>query len=296
LVNHTPSQGNYAGGVWTVGGLGAGGSATLTLLTQVNLGTGGSLITNTALIIAANQPDPNFFNNIAFANVNVRRVADLSLGKTVDNPNPNELDNVVFTVTLTNIGPNSSFGITVSDLLPGGLSFVSANATQGTYGGGAWSLAGLPGGTNATLWLTAQANAGTGGSPITNTANITAASAYDPDPANNSASATLTVQIPPPPPPPPSPPVANGDSASTPVDTPVIIDVLANDTDADGNIAPGSVTIVNPPTSGTINNIDAGTGAITLQSSVAGPDSFTYQVCDTTLLCASATVSVDVTP
>jgi hypothetical protein len=77
---------------------------------------------------------------------------------------------------------------------------------------------------------------------------------------------------------------------------PVIIDVLANDTDADGNIAPGSVTVVNPPASGTINNIDASTDAITFQSSVAGPDSFTYQVCDTTLLCASATVSVDVTP
>jgi uncharacterized repeat protein (TIGR01451 family) len=196
LVSHTPSQGNYASGVWTVGGLAASGSATLTLLTQVNPGTGGSLITNTALISAADQPDPNLLNNIAFANVNVRRVADLSLGKTVDNPNPNELDNVVFTVTLTNNGPNDATGITVTDGLPGGLSFVSANASQGIYGGGAWSVGNLASGANATLLLTAQVDPGTGGSTITNTATITAAAEVDPNAANNTASAAI-IPVPP---------------------------------------------------------------------------------------------------
>lgn len=38
-------------------------------------------------------------------------------------------------------------------------------------------------------------------------------------------------------------PVANPDMAVTPMDTPIVIDVLANDTDADGSIVPSSITI-----------------------------------------------------
>jgi uncharacterized repeat protein (TIGR01451 family) len=191
LTNNTPSQGSYAGGVWTVGALGAGTSATLTLLTQVDAGTGGSLVTNSALISAADQPDPFMMDNIAFASVNVRAVADLSLVKTVDNAAPNELDTVNFTVTLTNNGPDDATGITVADGLPGGLSFVSASASRGMYGGGVWSVGFLARGTSETLILTAQVDAGTGGSTVTNTATITAAAEYDPNPANNAASAAI---------------------------------------------------------------------------------------------------------
>jgi hypothetical protein len=71
----------------------------------------------------------------------------------------------------------------------------------------------------------------------------------------------------------------------------VIIDVLANDTDANRNIDPASVTIVDHPPAA-IRSIGVGTGAVHFQSGTVGPDTFTYQVCDTTLLCASATVSI----
>ena len=40
----------------------------------------------------------------------------------MNNTAPNYLGNVVFTVTVTNAGPNNATGVSVSDLLPAGLS------------------------------------------------------------------------------------------------------------------------------------------------------------------------------
>ena len=59
--------------------------------------------------------------------------ADLAVTKTVDNPTPNVGDTITFTVTLTNSGPDAATGVRVTDLLPAGLTFVSATPSQGTY-------------------------------------------------------------------------------------------------------------------------------------------------------------------
>ncbi len=92
-------------------------------------------------------------------------------------------------------------------------------------------------------------------------------------------------------------PVAINDSASTTIDTPVVINVLANDSDPDGPLMPGgTVAVTSGPTSGS-TSVNPTTGAITYTPSpgYTGPDAFTYQVCDATLLCATASVAVNVT-
>ena len=69
--------------------------------------------------------------------------------------------NVTFTITASNLGPSNATGVQVTDLLPAGLTFVSAVPSQGTYtsGTGVWNIGALVSGSSATLSL-AAANSG----------------------------------------------------------------------------------------------------------------------------------------
>jgi len=76
-------------------------------------------------------------------------------------------------------------------------------------------------------------------------------------------------------------PFAQDDVDFTDEDTPVVIDPLLNDADADGNVIPASVTIASGPSHGSAT-VDAGAGTITYVPSpdYNGLDSFTYSVSD----------------
>ena len=65
------SGGAYAAGLWSVGNLNAGGMATLYITVTVDAGTEGQTITNTAVINAVDQTDPNPANDTAFATITV---------------------------------------------------------------------------------------------------------------------------------------------------------------------------------------------------------------------------------
>src|SRR5262249_8113663 len=108
-------------------------------------------------------------------------------------PRPNVGDTVTFTVTLANKGPDAATNVAVTDLLPGGLTFVSAVPSLGTYDRdtGLWAVGTLAGASNATPTLTATLVRPTA---QTNTATISHSDQFDPVPANNSASAAETPQ------------------------------------------------------------------------------------------------------
>jgi len=59
-------------------------------------------------------------------------LADLSVLESVSNATPNVGDAIIFTVTLSNQGPAAATNVQVSDLLPAGLTFLSATRSQGT--------------------------------------------------------------------------------------------------------------------------------------------------------------------
>jgi uncharacterized repeat protein (TIGR01451 family) len=189
------TQGSYdsATGVWSIGGLATGATCTLTLDATVTAGVGVS-VTNTASITASDQADPNTGNNTASTSVFVSGV-DLSITKIVNNTIPNESSSVTYTLTVTNNGLYSANSITVTDILPAGLTYQSS-AGAGTYasGTGLWSVGTVvPGGT-AVRSISAQINTGTSGQTITNTATITGSSLGDPDATNNTAGASVAVQ------------------------------------------------------------------------------------------------------
>jgi hypothetical protein len=100
------------------------------------------------------------------------------------------------------------------------------------------------------------------------------------------------------------PPMANADNATTTVNTPVTIDVAANDSDPDGNLnsASTNTTCTNGstgcanPTNGTLFNNGDGTLNYTPDLDFDGSDSFVYEICDTGGLCVTSPVSINVNP
>ncbi len=96
-------------------------------------------------------------------------------------------------------------------------------------------------------------------------------------------------------------PVANNDSANAPVRgsasyPPVVINVVANDSDADGNLNVASVAITTAPNKGGSVTVNAnGTVSYTPKSGYRGTETFRYKVRDTlSLQSNAATVTVSV--
>ena len=89
-------------------------------------------------------------------------------------------------------------------------------------------------------------------------------------------------------------PVAADNSATTPEDVAVTVAVLANDSDADGQ--PLTPVNVSAPAHGTATVNPNRTITYTPAKDYFGPDSFTYQASDGSLLSNVATVSLTVTP
>lgn len=208
LNNLSISQGtySYSGGnlVWTIGTLafpGPGNIATLefdaTLAAAVSSGT---TVTNTATITAIDQKDPHPEDNSATVTMVVGGI-DLALAKVVTTPSPatpNVGDTVVFTVTVGNSASSSTTatGVEVTDLLPNGLTYLSATPSTGNFvsGSGKWNNISLVPGESQTLTLTATVDNGTAGMLLTNTAAITAYNEVDINTGNHSAAAAVTIK------------------------------------------------------------------------------------------------------
>ncbi|MCZ3365826.1 carboxypeptidase regulatory-like domain-containing protein [Methanobacterium veterum] len=117
--------------------------------------------------------------------------SDLEVTKTVNNTHPNYLQNITYTLKVHNNGPDAAAGVIVTDKLPSGLKFISANG-NGTYNitTGIWTIGTLTNGAEATLNIIAQVIASN--TKITNIADITGTN-YDPDPNNDQSNSTITV-------------------------------------------------------------------------------------------------------
>lgn len=186
FVSATPSQGTYsnATGLWTIGTVTVGSTPTLQIVATV--ATVGDK-TNTAQIQASDQTDTDSTPNNSNPNEDDQAsviisppVADLSLGKTIDNAAPMVGQLVLFTLTVSNAGPIAATNVVVTDLLPAGLSFTSSMPSQGSYnsGTGLWTIGTIASGSSVTLQIAATVTAG---GRRMNSAQITASDQFDPD-------------------------------------------------------------------------------------------------------------------
>ncbi|PYU31261.1 MAG: hypothetical protein DMG28_15825 [Acidobacteria bacterium] len=121
--------------------------------------------------------------------------ADVSLTKTAS-PDPVPVgSNLTYTITVTNNGPDSATGVTVSDPLPPSATFVSDTPSQGSCTGTSivvCNLGTLANAARATITIVVRP---TSTGTITNTASVTA-NEVDPNPANNTATQVTTVSGP----------------------------------------------------------------------------------------------------
>ncbi|RDZ29314.1 CARDB domain-containing protein [Lysobacter silvisoli] len=170
-------------GVWTIGSLANGASASLQITATVN--AAGSYANTATVSSTTNDPTPG--NNTSTSTPTPVVSSDVAIVKVASNNTPTVGTNVTFTLTVTNNGPSAATGVSVADLLPSGYTYVSDNGA-GAYvpGTGAWTIGNLANGASASLQITATVNA-TGG--YANTATVSSTS-NDPTPGNNTSTST----------------------------------------------------------------------------------------------------------
>jgi len=105
----------------------AGGTATFTLTGTVDPGATVLLVNTASVAPPSGVLDPVPVNNAATDTDTLTPLADLSLAKS-DTPDPVAPGGTLtYSIEVTNLGPSTSQGMTVTDVLPAPLAFVSAS-------------------------------------------------------------------------------------------------------------------------------------------------------------------------
>ena len=296
LVSATTTTGTatVSGGQvhWSGFGLAAGTTATLTLrvsVTPTNSDVGSALLLNAGATGTALRGDgvavSATSNSLSSPTVSG---PVLSVTKTAAQGFVAAGGTVGYTIVISNSGNAAASLTSVVDTLPTGFTFV-AGSTGGSLGASAPTVSGstvtwngplsVPAASTRSLTFTARAGSTAGDYP--NTATVSASNAAT---VSTGPTAQVTVN---------AAPVAQPDSASTDRATAVAVDVLANDSDPDGNTL--SVSSVSAPSTGTAV-VDPVTGRIvyTPPAGFSGDATFTYVVSDGFGGADVATVTVSV--
>jgi len=179
-----------------IGNMAAGAQvATTVTITPASFGQ----YTNTASVTATSQ-DPNLTNNDAEATVDVLDpgsvAIDLSVQKGASIDTVSSGETMSYTVTVTNGGTIQASGVTLTDLLPADVSFVSSDPSQGICNEDTdtvtCDLGNVDGLQTATVTIIVTVDA-TAWSQITNTAHVTGDQS-DPAPANDTDTAVTAVE------------------------------------------------------------------------------------------------------
>ncbi|MCM2388279.1 isopeptide-forming domain-containing fimbrial protein [Streptomyces albipurpureus] len=160
----------------------------------IDRASGGQQISNTATASYENRLGDTPEHLTATSNEQVTQVkpaADLSVAKAADATTVTVGQTVTYRITVHNAGPNDATGVTVTDRLPDGLTFLSAE-DSGSYASatGQWTVGELATGATATLVLRAKA---TRAGLVSNTATATG-NERDPGTTNNTDTVSVCVE------------------------------------------------------------------------------------------------------
>ena len=132
--------------------------------------------------------DSNISNNNDSETIKITPLVDLAITKVVDNANPLFDSIITYTITVVNNGPDKSFNVTVGDLLPDGVKFISSNGQYNPVTG-VWFVGDLDANESVTLKIVVQViKVGN----ITNNVNVTG-TGHDTNLTNNNDSVSVSV-------------------------------------------------------------------------------------------------------
>jgi large repetitive protein len=185
----------------TVDEIAVGGQTTFTVTVRLDPAyTGaGDDIAATAVATPASA-DPDTANNTAAAGVPGGTVAAAEAAVSITQTAPASAvagSTAAFTLTVTNTGPSTAQDVTVTDTLPAGLAFASATGADCTADGAVvtCALGAMSPGAAVALTLTADVDeAAPAGEALTNTAEVTTATANTADDTTTSADFTAIAE------------------------------------------------------------------------------------------------------
>ncbi|MGD9695706.1 MAG: hypothetical protein AB7V42_08610 [Thermoleophilia bacterium] len=190
-----PSSGPHGPVTCAATTLAAGASTTCAAppyrATQADVDAG--VINNSAVATARPPAGPAVSSPPSTATVAVRPLADLAIAKTATSGAVTPGRDLTYSLVVTNSGPSPAAGVTVSDRLPAGLSFVSAS--DGCLNDGpdvTCARPSLAAGASATFSIAARV-ASSVDHAIENTA-VVESPTPDPDPSDNAATLRLPLR------------------------------------------------------------------------------------------------------
>lgn len=143
--------------------------------------------------VHSDEVDPTSSNDTAMATVSiVPREVNLSIQKTAPDATVKRGDTVVYAISVANNGNYEADNVTVTEILPAGLTFISTQGcTEDPNGDTTCSLGSIAMGDSKEFTLTARVDLDALGT-FTNTASVTSTQP-DSDPSDNDASFAITV-------------------------------------------------------------------------------------------------------
>lgn len=186
------------GGTATAGGsIGVGASTSYTFDAKVNLSAAATTIINEARVAFRDNVVGQDRTSISQeTQTPVNAAADLAITKSLDTAVPIAGRPVTFTIGVTNNGPQTATGVTVTDPIPAGLTDVTATspgATCTVTGTVTCAVPDMAVGQSVQIQITGTPSpSGDPGSSLTNTATVSG-TRTDPNLANNTASVTRTI-------------------------------------------------------------------------------------------------------
>ena len=145
---------NVTEGIWHIGDLANGSTATLTIDAQVVVN--GTVISN-VVVVNSSENEINPYNNRAEVTIAALPLVDLRITKEVNVTSEiGVTDWIEFVITVYNDGPCNATGVYVIESLSDKLHLTRNVTSQGYYDGYTWNIGNITNGSSVTLTLVAQ--------------------------------------------------------------------------------------------------------------------------------------------